>query len=105
MGGYVSTANPPSSADGETEEMKNYLSSLPKKHLEPLWSQMNAMVPPVPRPTAKPYMWKYQEALPYLQKAGQLVPEDKAERRVLMLVNPSMSECPFHQEYSFSNMI
>lgn len=91
MGNYVSSASPAAN-DGETEEMKNYLSELPFKHLEPLWSQMNMMVPPTPRPTAKPHMWKYEEALPHLQKAGQLVPEEKAERRVLMLVNPSMSK-------------
>lgn len=92
MGGYVSTAN--SSSCEETEEMKSYLSALPSKHLEPLWSQMNTMVPPTPNPTAKPHMWKYDEALPYLQTAGRLVPEEKAERRVLMLVNPSMRVYP-----------
>lgn len=96
MGNYVSTASPPAPKDEETEEMKNFLSVLPSKHLEPLWSQMNMMVPPTPRPTAKPHMWKYEEALPHLQKAGQLVPEEKAERRVLMLVNPSMSKYLAH---------
>ncbi|KAH6987111.1 RmlC-like cupin domain-containing protein [Ilyonectria destructans] len=91
MGGYVSTENAAPAAEVETEEMKSYLSALPSKHLEPLWSQMNVMVPQSPSPTAKAHMWKYEEALPYLQTAGRLVPEEKAERRVLMLVNPSMT--------------
>ncbi|RTE82544.1 hypothetical protein BHE90_002876 [Fusarium euwallaceae] len=89
MGNYTSTMSA-GAADGETEEMKSYLSALPAQHLDPLWSQMNMMVPPTPNPTTKPHMWKYRDALPHLETAARLVPEEKAERRVLMLVNPSM---------------
>ncbi|KAF0635649.1 unnamed protein product [Fusarium graminearum] len=87
MGNYTSAV---ASDDGTTDEMKQYLSELPSKNLEPLWSQMSMMVPPSPNPTAKPHMWTYKEALPHLETAAKLVPEEKAERRVLMLVNPSM---------------
>ncbi|KAM0408669.1 hypothetical protein ACHAPD_011660 [Fusarium lateritium] len=86
MGSYTSAV----ASDGTTDEMKQYLSELPSQNLEPLWSQMSMMVPPSPNPTAKPHMWKYKEALPHLETAAKLVPEEKAERRVLMLVNPSM---------------
>ena len=72
--------------------MQEYLEQLPPRHLEPLWSRMNMMVPPTPNPVAQPYIWKYSETLPYLQTAGKIVPEEMAERRVLMLVNPNMSE-------------
>jgi gentisate 1,2-dioxygenase len=89
MGNYTSAV----ASDGETDEMKQYLSELPSKNLEPLWSQMSMMVPPSPNPTAKPHMWTYKEALPHLETAAKLVPEEKAERRVLMLVNPSMRKC------------
>ncbi|KAF5234714.1 hypothetical protein FANTH_12066 [Fusarium anthophilum] len=89
MGNYTSTVASGAS-DGDSPEMKQYLSELPSKNLEPLWSQMNMMVPPTPNPTAKPHMWTYREALPHLETAAKLVPEEKAERRVLMLVNPSM---------------
>lgn len=90
MGNYTSAV---ASDDGTTDEMKQYLSELPSKNLEPLWSQMSMMVPPSPNPTAKPHMWTYKEALPHLETAAKLVPEEKAERRVLMLVNPSMRKC------------
>ncbi|EXK81525.1 gentisate 1,2-dioxygenase [Fusarium oxysporum f. sp. raphani 54005] len=89
MGNYTSTVDSGPS-DGDSPEMKQYLSELPSKNLEPLWSQMSMMVPPTPNPTAKPHMWTYREALPHLETAAKLVPEEKAERRVLMLVNPSM---------------
>ncbi|KAJ5679440.1 Lipoamide Acyltransferase [Penicillium macrosclerotiorum] len=52
---------------------------------------MDDMVPITPNPKSKAHLWKYADALPHLQKASQLVPEEQAERRVLMLVNPNMS--------------
>jgi gentisate 1,2-dioxygenase len=53
---------------------------------------MDAMVPASPNPVAKAHLWKYEDALPHLLQAGKLVPAESAERRVLMLVNPSMGE-------------
>ncbi|CAI6338818.1 unnamed protein product [Periconia digitata] len=70
--------------------MEQYLASLPSKNLEPLWNRMNDMVPPLPKPMAKPHMWKYSTSLPDLLTAARLVPEEQADRRVLMLVNPSI---------------
>jgi gentisate 1,2-dioxygenase len=34
----------------------------------------------------------YKDLRPYLIRAGQLVSEHEAERRVLMLINPAMRE-------------
>jgi gentisate 1,2-dioxygenase len=73
-------------------DLKGLLNELPTQNLEPLWTQMSAMVPASPNPVASAHIWKYDEALPHLQKAARLVPEEQAERRVLMLVNPSMSK-------------
>lgn len=73
-------------------ELKGLLSDLPAQNLEPLWTQMSAMVPGSPNPVASAHIWNYDEVLPHLQKAARLVPEEQAERRVLMLVNPSMSK-------------
>ncbi|KAI6083029.1 gentisate 1,2-dioxygenase [Hypoxylon rubiginosum] len=78
----------------DAAEMATYLQSLPGHHLEPLWSKMNAMVPPKPNPKAVPYIWRYTDSLPLLMKAAEIVPAEEAERRVLMLVNPSM-ESPY----------
>lgn len=75
----------------ETGGMEEFLGVLPANHLEPLWSQMGAMVPPTPSPSSKAHIWKYKESLPHLETAAHLVPEEQAERRVLMLVNPGLS--------------
>ncbi|KAK8129212.1 hypothetical protein PG999_001592 [Apiospora kogelbergensis] len=74
------------------EEAKaSYLQSLPSKNLAPLWTVMGAMVPPRPAPKASVALWKYEEeARPLLLQAGEVVDAHEAERRVLMLVNPSL---------------
>ena len=58
-------------------------------HLKPLWLQMARLNPPLPNPTCKPFLWRYSAIRPSLLRAGEVVPEDQAERRVLMLVNPA----------------
>lgn len=87
----------PHEDDNKARAMNDYLQELPSQHLEPLWSQMNVMVPPTPAPVAKPHIWKYADSLPLLHKAAEMVGEKQAERRVLMLVNPNMGM------YSFSS--
>ncbi|TKW53829.1 Gentisate 1,2-dioxygenase [Colletotrichum tanaceti] len=75
----------PHEDDNKARAMNDYLQELPSQHLEPLWSQMNVMVPPTPAPVAKPHIWKYADSLPLLHKAAEMVGEKQAERRVLML--------------------
>ncbi|KAJ5718196.1 Cupin 2 conserved barrel [Penicillium malachiteum] len=55
----------------------------------PLWKQMTRLNPPAPNPTTIPNIWKYKAIRPNLERAGKLVPESQAERRVLMLINPA----------------
>ncbi|OCL03950.1 putative gentisate 1,2-dioxygenase [Glonium stellatum] len=55
----------------------------------PLWPQMVRFNPPEPNPKCVPYVWDYERIKPYLVRAGELVTEKDAERRVLMLVNPA----------------
>ncbi|KAK1995021.1 gentisate 1,2-dioxygenase [Colletotrichum falcatum] len=80
----------PHNDDNKASAMAEYLDRLPPQHMEPLWSQMNAMVPPTPAPVARPHIWKYADSLPLLRKAAEMVGEEQAERRVLMLVNPNL---------------
>ncbi|KAI1385474.1 gentisate 1,2-dioxygenase [Hypoxylon trugodes] len=75
-------------------KLETYLQTLPERNMEPLWTKMNAMVPPRPNPKAVPYIWKYSESLPLLSQAAEIVPAEEAERRVLMLVNPTL-ESPY----------
>jgi len=67
----------------------------------PLWPQMVKFNPPQPDPKCVPHMWRYEEVRPYLVRAGELVKEKDAERRVLMLVNPARGKCCFHARVGF----
>ncbi|KAF2032575.1 RmlC-like cupin [Setomelanomma holmii] len=58
-------------------------------HTKPLWAQMTRLNPPLPNPKCQPHVWEYDKIRPSLLQAGELISEKQAERRVLMLVNPS----------------
>lgn len=67
----------------------NFLEKYRGIEAEPLWTVMNAMVPPRPSPKSVPHVWEYQKLKPALLEAGERIKADEAERRVLMLVNPA----------------
>ena len=60
-----------------------------KVHTKPLWTQMARLNPPEPNPQCIPFIWRYDEVRPSLLRAGEIITEQQAERRVLMLVNPA----------------
>lgn len=73
--------------------VKQLVNQVQKLHALPLWEQMTKLNPPAPNPSAIPYIWRYKDIRPSLEQAGKLVTEAQAERRVLMLVNPSRGQC------------
>lgn len=58
--------------------------------LTPLWEVLGALVPPSPRPTAAPAIWRYKEVREHVMEAGRLITAKEAERRVLILENPAL---------------
>ncbi|GKT50086.1 gentisate 1,2-dioxygenase [Colletotrichum spaethianum] len=80
------TPNHTKTIEDETSQM---LRAAEASHTKPLWLQMSRLNPPLPNPRCTPHLWRYSEIQPTLLQAGQLVTEQQAERRVLMLVNPS----------------
>jgi gentisate 1,2-dioxygenase len=74
----------------QNEAAGPFYDSLPAKNVEPLWLKFEAMVPPRPNPSAQSSIWRYEDIKPLLLDAGKIVPIEEAERRVLMLINPSM---------------
>lgn len=71
------------------EQTEALLKAAEEQHTKPLWTQMTRLNPPLPNPRCTPHVWKYDEIRPNLLQAGELVTEKQAERRVLMLINPS----------------
>ena len=58
--------------------------------LAPLWQVLHSLVPAQPQSPAKPALWRYSDVRPYLMEAAELIGTEEAERRVLMLENPSL---------------
>ena len=74
------------------DHTKQLVSDLQGTHTLPLWEQMAKYNPPAPNPKAIPHLWKYDELKPHLLRAGELITEKQAERRVLMLINPVLGK-------------
>ncbi|KAF2751900.1 gentisate 1,2-dioxygenase [Sporormia fimetaria CBS 119925] len=66
------------------------LSGAATHHAYPLWTSMSKYNPPSPSPLATPHKWSYRAIRPYLVAASSHTTPAEAERRVLMLANPSI---------------
>lgn len=72
-----------------TDPSQELVENALKVHTKPLWTQMARLNPPEPNPKCVPFIWRYDEVRPSLLRAGEIITEKQAERRVLMLVNPA----------------
>ncbi len=75
---------------GTLEELpQDYRDAMVRAGVGPLWPQMrNALPHDAPRPVSRSHYWAYDSVRPLLLRAGELTPVEKAERRVLFLVDP-----------------
>ena len=63
---------------------------LAAKNTAPLWEVLGDLVTPQPRPGCVPALWRYDDVRTLLMEAGGLISAQEAERRVLVLENPSL---------------
>lgn len=92
-----------SNAHSVADSEESLLAELPLTNTLPLWAQMAKLNPPQPNPTCVPHVWRYDEIRPLLLRAGELISEKKAERRVLMLVNPAR-EAPYTTDTVYAGL-
>ena len=76
----------------DTPELEAYYRTLEGESLGALWTVANEIEPWHPQPKSVPVLWKWKRIEPLVRLAPQLVPTDKAARRVVMLVNPGRKE-------------
>ena len=69
--------------------LDEYYAGLRRHQVAPLWKSLQNLLPAHPVSEAMPHVWRYAAVRPELLRAGELVPEEEAERRVLMLLNPA----------------
>ncbi|KAH8671763.1 putative gentisate 1,2-dioxygenase [Tricladium varicosporioides] len=100
----ISNTPAPSGVKSVSEDVSNYLlTELENHHTKPLWAQMSKLNPPQPNPTAIPHIWRYESIRPHLLRAGELITEKQAERRVIMLVNPARN-APFTTDTIYAGL-
>ena len=68
----------------------DYYERIGTGHMTPLWEVLGALVPPQPRSPAVANLWRYADLRAQVMEAGQLITAEEAERRVLILENPSL---------------
>jgi gentisate 1,2-dioxygenase len=78
------------SRPGISAERREYYQRLQQKHAAPLWEVLGDLIPSQPCPPASPALRRFQEMRALLLEAGRLITAKEAERRVLILENPSM---------------
>ncbi len=71
-------------------ERREFYQRLAQRHAAPLWEVLSDLIPSQPRPAASPALWRYEEMRSLLLEASSLITAKEAERRVLILENPSM---------------
>lgn len=66
------------------------------KHMIPLWTQIDDLMPNQPNPKAVPYVWHWKDLLPVAERSGELVPVGRGgERRAIALANPGLGGRPY----------
>lgn len=59
-------------------------------NLAPLWEVLKGIVPDAPKPAMVPYVWDFDALKQYVLESGGLLTAEEAERRVLVLENPTL---------------
>lgn len=75
-------------ADRE-QVLSEYYKGLERHQVAPLWNALADLMSTTPKSAAVAHLWRYRELRPQLMRAGELVTAEEAERRVLMLLNPT----------------
>ena len=63
---------------------------LAAKNTAPLWEVLGEIVTPQPKAGCVAALWRYDEVRALLMEAGELISAQEAERRVLVLENPTL---------------
>lgn len=85
----MSNATSPGTQEHDAVRQEFY-QRLDQNGVAPLWAAMARLVTPQPRAQYAPASWKYAQMRALLMEAGGLITAREAERRVLVLENPSL---------------
>jgi len=73
------------------KSLDDYCDSIARWQVAPLWERLANLVTQEPEIDAVPYLWDFDALRPILLESAELISEEEAERRVLILENPGLS--------------
>lgn len=76
----------------QTDANAEAYQTLERSHAAPLWRYYGALFTPEPTSRAVPWLWRYSELREPLFHFVDALSLEEAERRVLMLINPGLTE-------------
>jgi gentisate 1,2-dioxygenase len=73
-----------------------FCGALASHDLQALWSLQRQLMPNVPIPSTRPWLWKWDTIFPLARRAGEIITIERGgDRRVLALANPGLNGLPF----------
>jgi gentisate 1,2-dioxygenase len=72
-------------------DLESFERQLSAHHLAPLWKVLRHLTPREPTAAAVPALWRSASLREQILEAGHLITAEQAERRVLVLENPSLA--------------
>jgi gentisate 1,2-dioxygenase len=83
-------------SDTHEEELAALLAGVAHEQMQPLWTQVTALLTPTPRTEVLPWLWSGERMRALAAEAGRLVPVERGgDRRVLSMSNPGLGGLPF----------
>ena len=73
-----------------TNARADYYGRIDGYNMAPLWEVIHNLLAREPVTEATPYLWNYDSVRPSLMESADLISTEEAERRVLVLENPTM---------------
>jgi gentisate 1,2-dioxygenase len=78
------------------ERTAELYAAMGKVNIQALWTQAGDLMPGQPRPSAVPWLWRWDTVLALAAEAGEAIPVERGgERRALALANPGLGGLPF----------
>ncbi len=73
-----------------TNTRADFYGRMAEQHMTPLWEVLHTLLATEPVTEATPHKWDYDACRPYILESANVISAEEAERRVMVLENPTL---------------
>ena len=73
-----------------TNARADFYGRMAKQNMTPLWEVLHTLLSDAPVTEATPHKWDYDLCRPYIMESAEIISAEEAERRVMVLENPTL---------------